>query len=385
MKTIQFLANDLREKQFTQVVKDRVNAYFKARGISTKGNIQLVVKSVLMLLMYLVPFLVILILSVPHWITIILVVIMGIGEAGIGMSVMHDASHGAFSRKKWVNRLCSSSMFLLGSNTFNWKVQHTLLHHTYTNIYGYDQDIESKGMLRLCQHAPLRGIHRFQYLYAYFFYGLMTLYKLLADFRQLVDFNRCGITRAQGGQPSHEMLKLIVVKIVYFSVILGLPLWLSAYSWWQVLLGFSLLHFTAGIIMSTVFQMAHIVEGTKQPLPDENGVIDSEWMVHQLNTTSDFARNNIVLSWYVGGLNFQIEHHLFPHICHIHYPKIATIVEQTADEFGLRYNLKPTFGSAFLSHAKRLKELGRCAGFQNPAKRFQNPAQRFQNPAQRFH
>ena len=136
-------------------------------------------------------------------------------------------------------------------------------------------------------------------------------------------------------------------------------MWLTDFTWWQVLLGFCILHLTAGMIMSTVFQMAHVVEGTKQPLPDSNGVINNEWAVHELMTTSDFARNNLFLNWYIGGLNFQIEHHLFPNICHIHYRKIAPIVQQTADEFGFTYNLKPTFLAAFISHAKRLKALGK--------------------------
>jgi linoleoyl-CoA desaturase len=359
MKTIQFVANDLIEKQFAQTLKERVNAYFKTRGISTKGNTRLIVKALVMLAIYLTPFIVLLTVSVPSWMAVLLLIAMGVGEAGIGMSVMHDASHGAFSRKKWLNELCSSTMFLLGSNTFNWKIQHTLLHHTYTNIYGYDQDIESKGLLRLCQHAPLHKVQRFQYLYAYFLYGLMTLYKLIADFRQLIDFNRSGMTKAQGRQPEVEVLKLILVKVLYVAIIIGLPLWLTPYTWWQVFIGFCLLHLTAGIIMSTVFQMAHVVEGTAQPLPDENGIIHSDWTVHQLTTTSDFARSNRILSWYVGGLNFQIEHHLFPNMSHIHYPHIAPIVAQTAEEFGFTYNLKPTFSAAFLSHAKRLKELGR--------------------------
>ena len=104
--------------------------------------------------------------------------------------------------------------------------------------------------------------------------------------------------------------------------------------------------------------MAHVVEGASQPPLAPN--IKTEWLVHQVNTTSDFARNNIVLSWFVGGLNFQIEHHLFPHICHIHYKNIAPIVESTAKEFGIKYNLQNSFGSALLSHIKVLHQLGRA-------------------------
>jgi linoleoyl-CoA desaturase len=358
MKKILFKSDDPRQKEFSHALRENVQAYFKGKGISTKGNFHAGFKAFSMLLLYVTPFIILLTIQVPIWFAIVLVLVMGIGEAGVGMSVMHDASHGAFSRKNWVNQFGATTMFLLGSNTFNWKLQHTILHHTYTNIYGYDQDIETKALLRLCVHAPVRRFHRFQFLYAYFFYGFMTLYKLIADIGQLVQFNRKGMTKAQGHHPATEMFKLILTKVIYFSLILGLPLWVTSYLWWEVIVGFCILHITAGMIMSTVFQMAHVVEGTSQPIPDENGVVSSEWMVHQLHTTSDFARNNHLLSWYIGGLNFQIEHHLFPNICHIHYPKIAPIVEKTSKEFGLQYNLKPSFFAAFLSHAKRLKELG---------------------------
>ena len=358
MKTLKFISDDSTQKQFSIAIKKNVGSYFTERGISTKGDISMFIKAVILLSIYIVPFIIILIVPVNLWLALLLVVIMGIGEGGIGMSVMHDAAHGAFSKKNWVNKLFASTMFLLGSNTFNWKVQHNILHHTYTNIFGFDQDIEIKAALRLCEHAPLKRYHRWQYIYAYFFYGLMTLAKLIADISQLVGFNRISITKEQKHNPKTEIIKLIITKLLYFSIIIGIPIWLTDYHWWQILIGFSILHITAGMIMSTIFQMAHVVEGAEKPLPDANGVIKNEWIVHQLRTTSDFARNNIFLNWYAGGLNFQIEHHLFPNICHIHYRKIAPIVEQTATQFGFVYNLKPSFFAAFISHARRLKKLG---------------------------
>jgi linoleoyl-CoA desaturase len=312
-----------------------------------------------MLSLYTTPFVILLIVPMEQWPALLLVIMMGIGEAGIGMSVMHDAAHGAFSSKQWVNTLFASTMYLLGSNTINWKIQHNILHHMYTNIYGYDQDIETKAVIRLCDHAPLKKFHKFQFIYAFFFYGLMTLSKLVTDFGQLIEFNKDGLTRQQNSNPKHEMLKLISSKIIYILVIIGLPLMFTDFTWWQVLLGFSILHITAGAIMSTIFQMAHVVEGAEQPVPDGNGIINNDWTVHQLRTTSDFARTNQLLNWYAGGLNFQIEHHLFPKICHIHYRKIASIVEATANEFGYHYNLKSSFIQAFISHVRRLRELGR--------------------------
>jgi linoleoyl-CoA desaturase len=358
MKTIKFTSEDPNQKEFVLELKKQVAAYFKDNKISIKGDFRMILKAIIMLSMYLFPFLAMLIFEPNVFLLILLVIIMGIGEAGIGMSVMHDAAHGAFSNKKWVNSLFASTMFLLGSNTYNWKIQHNLLHHTFTNIYGYDQDIESKATLRLCEHAPLHKIHRFQYLYAYFFYGFMTLAKLITDIGQLIEFNRQGITKKQGHNPVAEIMKLIVTKLIYFSVLIGLPLLITDYRWYQVVIGFCILHLTAGMIMSTIFQMAHVVQGAQQPLPDKNGAIPNEWEVHQLLTTSDFARNNHFLNWYVGGLNFQIEHHLFSNTCHRHYRKIAPIVEKVAREYGMEYNLKSSFTRAFRSHARRLKELG---------------------------
>jgi linoleoyl-CoA desaturase len=359
MKTIKFTSEDPNQKEFVLELKKQVTAYFKDNEISIKGDSRMILKAIMMLSMYLVPFLTILVFEPNVFLSILLVIIMGIGEAGIGMSVMHDAAHGAFSTKKWVNSLFSSTMFLLGSNTFNWKIQHNLLHHTFTNIYGYDQDIESKATLRLCEHAPLKKIHRYQYLYAYLFYGFMTLAKLVTDIGQLIEFNRRGITEKQGHEPILEIIKLLLTKLVYFFVLIGLPLFLTKFRWYEITLGFCILHFTAEMIMSTVFQMAHVVEGTEQPLPDTRDTITNLWEVHQLRTTSDFARNNHFLNWYVGGLNFQIEHHLFSNTCHIHYRMISPIVEKVASEYGMVYNVKPSFTKAFLSHVQRLKQLGR--------------------------
>jgi linoleoyl-CoA desaturase len=189
---------------------------------------------------------------------------------------------------------------------------------------------------------------------------LMTLAKLVNDFRQLLEYNKTGLTQQQNAKPGHELAKMIAIKAAYLFVFIGLPLLLTSYPWWLLLVVFLTMHLTAGILMSIVFQMAHIIEGAEQPLPNSQGTIENEWAVHELLTTANFARNNRFLSWMIGGLNFQIEHHLFPGICHIHYRKLSPIVEQTAKEFGLRYNYVPTFRAAFLSHIRMLKSLGRA-------------------------
>lgn len=347
-----------QEKEFWKTLRKNVSDHFKANGISTKCNPTMVVKTIAMLTFYLAPVVVLLIFQVNGWIALLLVLIAGIGKAGIGMSVMHDGLHGSYSSKKWVNRLTGASMYLIGSNVFNWKIQHNIYHHAYTNIHGLDEDIQTRWIIRLCEHTPLKPIHRFQYIYAFFLYSLMSLSMLFGDITQLLTYNKTGITRKHNASPTGELLKALLVKVIYLFVMIALPLLLTDYAWWQVLIGFLIMHLVAGFILSIVFQMAHITEGAHQPIPNETGLTANSWAIHQIVTTSSFARNNKMLNWYVGGLNFQVEHHLFPNICHVHYRSLSAIVEQTAGEFGIPYNIKPSLKAALVSHTKRLKELG---------------------------
>ncbi len=358
MINIKFKSTAEAQSQFVAALRNNVGKYFQDKKISPKGNWEMKLKSAVMLGSYFLPLALLLAFPINGWLALGLIFIAALGKAGVGMSVMHDAVHGSYSRKKWVNDLMSANMYLLGSNVFNWKIYHNVFHHTYTNIDGLDGDIASRGPLRLSQHVPAKKMHKFQYLYAFFLYGLLTLSKLGNDFRQLAAYNKNGITRAHRRSPAFEMAKMCVMKATYLFVFIGLPLLLTSFSIWQVLGGFFLMHFITGFILSTIFQLAHVVEGAEQPLQKTDGSIENEWMVHELETTCNFARNNHLLSWYTGGLNYQIEHHLFPHICHIHYRHIAPIVERTALEYGFSYKEKPTFRNAIGSHIRRLKELG---------------------------
>jgi linoleoyl-CoA desaturase len=347
------------EMLFWKTLRKNTTQYFKEKGISVKGNSNMVTKTIVMLALYLLPIVLLFTLQVNIWLGLVLLVLAGIGKAGIGMSVMHDGLHGSYSSKKWVNRLTGASMYLIGSNVFNWKIQHNIYHHAYTNLHGLDEDIQTRWIIRLCEHTPLKPIHKFQHIYALFLYSLMSLSMLFGDITQLITYNKTGITRKHNASPTVELIKALSVKAIYLFVLIVLPLLFTDYAWWQVLVGFLIMHLVAGFILSIVFQMAHITEGAQQPIPSENTPTANSWAIHQLLTTSSFDRNSKLLNWYVGGLNFQIEHHLFPNICHIHYKELSVIVEQTANEFGIPYNLKPTLKAAFVSHVNRLKELGR--------------------------
>jgi linoleoyl-CoA desaturase len=358
MKTLQFIKQNKNEN-FTAVLRKNVNRYFQDKKISTKGNYKMILKSIAMISLYLVPFILMLTLPISGWFALILFAIMGVGMAGIGMNVMHDAIHGSFSKKNWLNKLFGSSIYLIGGNRFTWKVQHNILHHTYTNIEGFDEDIEPKGSIRMSKSSPVKKVHRFQHIYAFFLYSLMTISKQVQDFLHLRKYNKAGITEQQGASPKKEMLKMAFIKAGYISIFIGLPLLFSVFSGWMVLAGFLTMHLVAGMFLSVVFQMAQLVEEATQPLPNEKGMIENEWTIHELETTANFAPKSRWFAWLIGGLNFQIEHHLFPNICHIHYKSIAPIVEKTAKDFGLRYNENRTFFSAIGSHIRMLKALGK--------------------------
>lgn len=367
MKTIRFVQKE--KTQFAATLRKNVNAYFKEKNISVKGEHKMILKTAVMLGLYLLPFAAILVFPMSGWLLLLLAVVMGIGMAGTGMAVMHDAAHDSYSKKGWLNKIFSGTIYLIGGNLFNWKMQHNILHHTFTNVEGYDEDIRSRVVIRMSKHAPLKKYHRFQHLYVFFLYSLMTLSKLTGDFFQLSEYNKTGLTKEHHAHPRREYVKLIIAKVLYLAVAIGLPLLLTSFAWWQILLAFLVMHLTAGIIMSVVFQLAHVVEGADQPMPDAQGTIANDWTIHELMTTSNFSKRSRLFSWYIGGLNFQIEHHLFPGISHVHYRKIAPIVEKTAKEFGLPYNQKRTFLHALVSHVRMLKALGRLEPAMIPVKK----------------
>lgn len=352
--------------EFYSTLNQRVNEYFKSKNISRSGNAEMKIKTLFMFSLYLIPYALMITGVVTQvWWMFALCVVMGIAVGGIGLAVMHDANHGAYSSKPWVNNLLGLSLNVVGGNAFNWKVQHNVLHHTYTNIHDVDEDISPRGVLRLCPHGEWRSFHRFQHLYAWFFYGLMTLvWVIVKDYVRIVKYQKDGLVKKQRASIRTEWTVLLVSKVVYVVYIFVIPALVLSITWWQLIIGFLVMHYVAGFILAIIFQPAHVIDGTEYPLPDQEGKMDNSWAIHQLHTTTNFANNSRVFSWYVGGLNFQVEHHLFPNICHVHYRKISKIVEATAREFGLPYKAEPTFLDALRAHARQLKQLGQKPSLQ---------------------
>ena len=352
--------------EFYSTLNQRVNEYFKSRNLSRTGNSEMIVKTVFMFSLYVVPYILMITGVVTGiWMMFGLCLVMGVAIGGIGLSVMHDANHGAYSQRQWINNLLGLSLNVVGGNAFNWKVQHNVLHHTYTNIHEVDEDISPRGVLRLCPHGEWKSFHRFQHFYAWFIYGLMTLvWVLVKDYVRIVKYQKDGLVKKQRASISTEWTVLLLSKVMYVLYIFVIPALVLSVTWWQVVIGFLVMHYVAGFILAIIFQPAHVIDGTEYPLPDANGKIDNSWAIHQLHTTTNFANKNRLLSWYVGGLNFQVEHHLFPGVCHVHYRKIAKIVESTAKEYGLPYKAEPTFIGALVAHARLLRTLGQKPALQ---------------------
>lgn len=345
--------------KFFRTLNKRVNTYFKENKIQRTGNWKLHLKTVVMFSLYLAPYFLLLTLNVPTWLQVVCTIIMGVGMAGVGMNVMHDANHGSYSSKKWINKILGSSIYILAGNVYNWQVQHNVLHHTYTNIHGHDEDLDAGRVIRFSKHAKWYRFHKFQHYYSVFLYGLLTFnWMLTADFKQTRRYLKKKLSYGKLPKPINQWSTLIITKIIYVSIWIVIPILFFEIAWWKILVGFFIMHYVAGLILSIVFQLAHVVEDTDMPLPDDTGTMKNTWAIHQLFTTVNFSTKNRIMNWFTGGLNHQVEHHIFPNISHVHYTRISKIVRETAKEFNLPYHEYKTTRKAIIAHFKYLKQMG---------------------------
>lgn len=358
-KTVRFSRSN--HIDFITDLRKSVKNYFDTKNISVYANANMVTKTIFMFALFFVPyFLMIFGVVTNNYLVLLMWLLMGFGTAGIGLSVMHDANHGAYSKNKYVNKYLSYVMNMVGASSFNWKIQHNILHHSYTNIEGMDEDIDPGRLMRLSPHAPLLKVHKHQHIYGWFLYGMMTfLWLTTKDFKQLYRYKKMGLLKSQKRTYNGVLIETIISKILYYGYALVIPMVFIQAPWWIILIGFFIMHYITGLSLGLIFQPAHVMPSSDYPMPDETGNMENNWAVHQLFTTTNFAPKSKLFSWYVGGLNFQIEHHLFPNICHVHYKNIAKIVEEKAKEFGLPYNSEKTFYSALVKHGQMLKKLGR--------------------------
>lgn len=347
------------QPEFIKELRNRVNNYFKDNNLSKHADANMKFKTVFMLLLYFLPFAFLLSGQFSSLGSIFfLFAIMGFGMVGIGLAVMHDANHDSYSKNKSTNQLLGFLINFLGSYHVTWRIQHNVLHHSFTNVHEHDEDIDNEVM-RFSPNNKRKWIYRFQAFYAPFFYGLLSMHRLVSkDFQQLLRYNKMNLLITQGLTLKKALVQIITNKIFYLILTLVLPILILDIAWWQTVLGFLLMQFICGLILALIFQSAHVIEETGFYKTDESGSLENNWAIHQMNTTANFANKGLIFSWFIGGLNYQIEHHLFPNICHVHYKDISLIVKQTAKEFNVPYHQHKTFFGALKSHFSLLNSLG---------------------------
>lgn len=348
-----------RTNDFHQELKRRVDNYFVTTGRSPKDAPRMYLKTLTIFSWFLVSWVLLVFVAQNWWQATLLNLSLGMAMAGIGLSIQHDGNHKSYSDNTIINQVCGFGADILGVSSYLWKQQHNLLHHSYTNVCGVDHDINMGALCRLAPQQERYWFHRFQHIYLPVLYSLLVIaWHFYRDFKDLLlgSIGEYKIPRPKG----KDLVVIIVGKLTFFTLAFVIPCYL--HPTWQVLTAYFGASAIAGLWLSFVFQTAHCMpEAEFVSLPENSQPLPNNWAVHQLETTVDFAPNNALLTWYIGGLNYQVEHHLFPGICHVHYPAIAPIVQATCEEYGVKYNVLPSFTAAIRSHIHWLWLMGQAA------------------------
>ncbi|MES2731405.1 MAG: acyl-CoA desaturase [Bacteroidota bacterium] len=346
-----------RNSPFFKVLKEKVDSYFVNNNIHTAGNRRLLFKSLLQISSAMALYIVLVFFNPGSLVSLLLSSLLGFNLAVIGFNVMHEGGHQSFSKHRWLNQASAYSLNILGGNVYFWKIKHNINHHTYTNIEGLDMDIDVQPFMRLHEQQPRYWFHRFQHVYWLVLYSFSYLaWIFYDDFEKYFTGKAVAIAEKRNLAPKEHLI-FWLTKIGYVSLFIVIPIVMVGLV--KALIGFSIITFVCGLFISIVFQLAHVVESTQFPSPsEESNKMETEWAIHQINTTANFATKNKFISWLLGGLNFQVEHHLFPKISHVHYPQISKLVKETCQEFNITYLEYPSLIKAFYSHLLHIKKLG---------------------------
>ncbi|MFN2457573.1 MAG: fatty acid desaturase [Chitinophagaceae bacterium] len=345
------------QKSFHSELKRRINSYFEKKGKSVNGDHTLYIKAIILFVSFVLLYVHLVFFTPPAFFALLECILFGLVTAAIGFNIMHDGAHGSFSSRKWLNHVAAFSLNLMGGNSFMWNMKHNVIHHAYTNIDGVDDDIDVQPWMRMSSTQPKYKMHKYQHVYFWFLYAILYLFWVF-----VMDYQKY-FTRKIGAMPLKKMsawdhFVFWGFKVLHIILFVVLPIYLLGFQAW--IIGFLAYTIVAGLVISIVFQLAHTVEHTSFPVPhEETGKLDDEWALHQLKTTANFAPNNKLVTWFVGGLNFQIEHHLFPKISHVHYPALRKIIKEACAEFNVPYIEYPKMRYAIASHVAFLKQIGR--------------------------
>jgi linoleoyl-CoA desaturase len=355
MATIRF---EGRNAQFFSTLRSRIDQYFTENNIKPTGNWKLYTKTIVFSLILVGSYLSLILFTTDQtWIQVGLCMLLGLSFAGMGFNVMHDGAHGSYSTKPWINKLMANSLNLLGGNAFYWVEKHNVAHHSYTNIDGADEDIDIYPFMRLNSNQKGFWIHKFQHIYFIFLYSIAYLSWILLQDMTKYFTGKVAHREMKGKMSGFEHFEFWASKLVYIGIFIVIPTYIFGIG--TAIIGYLIVALTTGICITVVFQLAHVVEGLNFVAHnDDVVVVQDDWATHQIHTTSNFATKNKIWTWLLGGLNFQVEHHLFPKISHIHYPKINEIVKKTCADFNVKYQEFPTMLKAIKSHMAYLKQIG---------------------------
>jgi linoleoyl-CoA desaturase len=358
-KRVRFKSNP-RKDEFIKVLRERVSNYFEENNTTQYANTEMVIKTIVSIVAWFGLYALILsgVFSGSFGMLVLGFTLLGFVNIFIAFNIMHDATHDAYSSKKWVNDLWSYSMNFIGGNQYLFRRMHGA-HHGYVNIYGIDVTLEAHGLFRFTPDEPYKKFHRFQHIYTFILYSLAMLqWTVMKDFKWFFGEAHIG-NQKNIKHPFREYVILIISKIWYFGATLVLPLMILSAPAWQIVIAWIMLHILPGLTFALIFQVTHVYDGTTYPLPDNNGDIDNNYALHVMDTTADFSRHNKLGSWLMGGINIHVIHHIFPTVCHVHYPALTKILKEVADEFGIVYQENPNFWVALRKHYVILKHLSK--------------------------
>jgi linoleoyl-CoA desaturase len=344
-----------RSEGFQRALKQRVDEYFTSNKVGMRDVPSMYLKTFTILVWMAASYVGLVFFATSLWVAIPLAMSLALAVAACGFNIQHDGGHKGYSENKIVNRVMAFGLDLIGGSSYVWNFKHNAMHHIYANIHGYDDDLNIGPLARLSPHQDRYAAHRFQHFYLWFLYGFAAMkWHFWDDFFNVAAGHLAGhpFKRPTG----LEFVFFFGGKLVFYSWALIIPMFFHPIT---TVIGFYVLtSMMVGVVISVIFQLAHCVEEADFPLPDDQARIESEWMIHQLETTVDFSRGNPFLCWYLGGLNMQAIHHLFPQICHVHYPNISRIVEKTCLEYDVPYKAHRSLPAAVASHYRWLRRLG---------------------------
>jgi len=339
---------------FPKVLRSRLDGFFADRNISPKADRTMRVKIAAGLAVLAGSWIALYALNPGSWKFVALYLLGGLAQTFLLLNIAHDSNHNAISSRSLVNKTLNYVFDLCGISSYMWRILHHRGHHSCINLHGEDDALSGRGIFRFTPYESRLPWHRFQHIYALFVYALFSLdYVFFRDFQCFFFSTHEYLRRTKHARREYAIL--FAGKGFYLAYMLVFPVVVLGKSPLLVAGAFLLVNLVVGLTVTLVFQSTHTIDSTY--FPSDRGEFDNG-VYHIFATTADYATENPLVGWLVGGLNHHVVHHLCPFVCHTHYAPLTRIVKQTAEEFGVSYRQNPTMTGAILHHLILLKQLG---------------------------